>query len=269
MSEERQPASNEAAPDQPSIARIYDYLLGGGRNYPVDRQLADYIVQLVPDAPEAARANRDLLHRMVRFLLARGVRQFLDIGSGVPAEGNVHEIAQRAAPGSRVVYADVDEIVVSESIRMLEDNERAGVVHGDLCEPESILHATVARDLLNFDEPMAILCNAVLHFVPDQRAPYDAIRQFLNAVPSGSYLAISHASGAADPALLNYASTVFTRSDVPIVLRDRAEITEFFRGTELLEPGVVYSPQWHPDTAGEVDDRPDRAFSYAGVGRKP
>ncbi|MQA11964.1 MAG: hypothetical protein GEU98_26190 [Pseudonocardiaceae bacterium] len=254
---------------RPNAARVYDYYLGGACNFATDREFAEKIAELVPEVGDAARLNRTFLRRVVKFLLTRGIRQFLDIGSGIPTVGNVHEIAQRAAPGSRVVYVDHDPVAVSHSELILRNNDRAGVVQGDLSEPDNVLNSAVVRDLLNFDEPIAVLMIAVLHFVPDELDPHSSVVRYLDAVAPGSYLAISHATPDPDPGRLTRAAELYRANNTPFVVRDRQQIAALLDSTVLVEPGVVYTPQWRPDSPDDVGDNPERSPFYVAVGRKP
>ena len=258
--------------DRPSASRMYDYLLGGSHNVPVDRELADQMLRLAPEAAEAAHANRAFLHRAVRMLVDAGIRQFLDIGSGIPTRGNVHEIAQRLAPESRVVYVDVDPIAVAQGNQILAGNPSCLAVHGDLRHPKPILHDPQVRALLDLDQPVGVLLVAVLHFVPDDDDPADAVAQLRDAVAPGSHLVISHAGQlAASTDELDRARKTYDRTPTSLILRRPEEISAFFADWPVVEPGLVTVARWRPE-ADRVPDssvRTDRLPAYAAVGVKP
>ncbi|WP_088992698.1 SAM-dependent methyltransferase [Micromonospora echinaurantiaca] len=253
--------------ERPSVARMYDYYLGGSHNFAVDRAAAQAMVAAVPEAPLMAQANRAFLRRAVQFLTAAGVRQFLDIGSGIPTVGNVHEIAQRIAPESRVVYVDVDPVAVAHSREILDGNDRAAVVQEDLRHPERILAHPDVRGLLDLSEPVAVLIVAVLHFVSDDDRPAELLRTLRSALAPGSWLVLSQASadGRAGDERAE-AERVYRNTDNPLWIRSRAELTTLFDGFQLVEPGVVWVPQWRPDSPESAEDA-ERAAFIGGVGR--
>lgn len=253
--------------ERPSVARMYDYYLGGSHNFAVDRAAAQAMVAAVPEAPLMAQANRAFLRRAVQFLTAAGVRQFLDIGSGIPTVGNVHEIAQRIAPESRVVYVDVDPVAVAHSREILDGNDRTAVVQEDLRHPERILAHPDVRGLLDLSEPVAVLIVAVLHFVSDDDRPAELLRTLRSALAPGSWLVLSQASadGRAGDERAE-AERVYRNTDNPLWIRSRAELTTLFDGFQLVEPGVVWVPQWRPDSPESAEDA-ERAAFIGGVGR--
>ncbi|SCG46666.1 SAM-dependent methyltransferase [Micromonospora humi] len=254
--------------ERPSVARMYDYYLGGSHNFAADRAAARAMVEAVPEAPLMAQANRAFLRRAVHYLAEAGVRQFLDIGSGIPTVGNVHEIAQRIDPESRVVYVDVDPVAVAHSQEILAGNERAVVVQEDLRRPEAILrHPDVTR-LLDFSEPVAVMIVAVLHFVPDSDRPEEILRTLRAALTPGSHLVLSQASddGRDDTGERAEAERVYRRTDSQLFIRGRAELTALFDGFELVDPGVVWVPQWRPDAPDQAENA-ERAVFMGGVGR--
>ncbi|PZG21815.1 hypothetical protein C1I95_06640 [Micromonospora craterilacus] len=258
-----------------TAARIYDYHLGGTHNFPADREAAKAMAQMFPLAPVLARTNRAFLRRAVRHLTEAGVRQFLDIGSGIPTEGNVHEIAQRSAPDARVVYVDIDTVAVSESLDILDGNDRATAIRGDLREPQAILAHPQVRALLDLDRPVGLLLGAVLHFVPDDELAYDVVGQLRAALAPGSYLVASHASadgGDVDQDDVETAQGLYRRNTAtPFHLRTRRQFEQFFAGLDLVEPGVVWLPQWRPTPEDPADfaDDPARSSGLVAVGRKP
>jgi SAM-dependent methyltransferase len=255
--------------ERPSVARMYDYYLGGSHNFAVDRATAQRMIAAVPEAPLMAQANRAFLRRAVRFLVDAGIRQFLDIGSGIPTVGNVHEIAQQAAPDARVVYVDIDPVAVAHSRELLAGNELATVIQEDVRRPREILHHPEVAKLLDLEEPLGLMIVAVLHFVPDDDDPAGVIRTLRDALAPGSYLTLSQAShdGRADDERRD-AHEVYRRTDNPLFPRGRAEVTGFFDGFELVDPGVVWVPQWRPDSPDDAEEA-HRAVFVGGVGRLP
>jgi SAM-dependent methyltransferase len=255
--------------DRPSAARIYDYWLGGSHNFAIDREIARGVTAAVPDTARIMQANRAFLHRAVGFLVEQGVRQFLDLGSGIPTLGNVHEVAQKAAPGSRVVYVDIDPVAVAHSRHILTGNDNATVIQGDLRNPPSILGDPVVRRHLDFDQPTAVLMMAVLHFVPDSDDPHGIISQFSAALAPGSYLVLSHGTtDGLSPEQQEIGADMFRRTATPYIGRSKAEVLNLFDGFDLVEPGLVWSVQWRPEHPDEVGDTPERSAAYVGVGRR-
>jgi cyclopropane fatty-acyl-phospholipid synthase-like methyltransferase len=252
---------------RPSVARMYDYYLGGSHNFAIDREAARQVIAAVPDAPLMAQANRAFLRRLVRYLVAAGVRQFLDVGSGIPTVGNVHEIAQREAPDARVVYVDIDPVAVAHSRHMLAGNDLAAAIQADLRKPDDILGHPEVRRLLDFDEPVAVMIVAVLHYIPDSEDPPAIIARLRDTLAPGSYLALSQASGEGRTAEERAASEeVYRRVSYPLFTRGRADIVRMFEGFELSEPGVVWVSQWRPEVAEDHDDDPARTVFIGGLG---
>lgn len=257
-------------PSKPSIARVYDYWLGGDHHFVADRELGDAMSRLDPWIPAACRANRAFLQRVVRYLAARGVRQFLDIGSGIDTTGgNVHEIAEQAIPGARTVYADRDPAAVAEGRKILEGSKRAVVIHADLRDPAAILADPELCAMLDLAEPVAIMLVAVLHFVTDADDPYRIAAALRDAAAPGSYLAISHVTGAANAALTGAVTRLYNDKAADGQARTRQEIARFFGDWELTAPGLVYAPLWQPDSPDEVPATAERMWFLAGVARKP
>ncbi len=254
-------------------ARIYDYLLGGTDNFEVDRQAAHVANADMPGGIDAARANiranRAFLGRAVRFLAGEaGIRQFLDVGTGIPSGDNVHEVAQAAAPDARVVYVDNDPIVLAHAHTLLRSSEDGATayIEGDLHEPDGIL--AEAAGTLDFSQPVAVMLVAIMHFVPDALDPYGIVRRFVDAVPSGSYLVLSHGAMDVDPEkMAALAERLSSRSREPFVWRSKEQVAQFFDGLDLLDPGVVPVDRWRPDTDTELSG--DRVIPFYGaVGRK-
>jgi SAM-dependent methyltransferase len=253
---------------KPSASRVYDYLLGGSHNFEVDRDVARQMLRLAPEAAQAAAANRHFMVRAVRHLVDLGVRQFLDIGSGIPTVGNVHEIAHRYAPDSHVVYVDIDPVAVMHSRHILDGDRRCAVIEGDLREPPTILHDPLVRELLDFSQPVAVLLVAVLHFIPDEADPAGIVAQLRDAVVPGSHLVVSHASWPPDTTVaVRQARQTYDRTQTPLVLRTADEVTALVRGFELIEPGLVTVANWRPDGEAQMyRNRTDRLPALAGVG---
>ncbi len=257
--------------DKPSVARMYDYYLGGFHNFAIDRQAADAIARLHPDVALVMRANRAFLRRAVQFLIAQGIDQFLDIGSGIPTVGNVHEVAQRANPAARVVYVDSDPVAVAHSAAMLRDNDAAATVQADARRPEQILDDPVVRRMLDFDRPLGVLIVALLHFIPDDAEAYGLVRAVRDAVAPGSYLAIGH--GTTDglpPERYAQMERLYAQTTNPGKMRPRAAIERFFEEMTVVEPGIVHVPLGRPEDADDLFlDEPARSINFAGVGYKP
>ncbi|MFZ3474168.1 SAM-dependent methyltransferase [Streptomyces sp. 4.24] len=260
----------------PSVSRIYDYYLGGSHNFEVDRQAARRAMEFMPGLPKIMQANRAFMRRAVRYAVGAGVTQFLDIGSGIPTFGNVHEIAQAATPEARVVYVDHDPVAVAHSQAVLGNTERTGVVAADLRKPQEILTAPEVGRVLDLSRPVALMLVAVLHFLEEADDPYAAVAELREALAPGSLLIVTHASYQGIPLSEEVASgTVGVYRDIrnPLVMRDAEQIGRFFEGFDLLEPGLVAMPNWRPDgpdgPEGDTTDEDPYAFSgFAGVGRK-
>jgi hypothetical protein len=238
----------------PNIARMYDYWLGGKDNFAADRDAADRQARAIPQLPLLARENREFLRRAVRFLAGQGISQFLDIGSGLPTNENVHQVAQRVNPDARVVYADIDPVVVSHAQALLSGRGVAAV-RGDVCRPEEILGAPEVRALIDFGQPVAVLMLAILHVIPDEADPGGAVARLREAMAPGSYLVISHADVSrehvAGTQRLSHAAreleeAVTALQRVPA--RTREEITGFFGDLTLVEPGLTDIWAWRPDS---------------------
>lgn len=255
----------------PSAARMYDYNLGGSHNFEVDRAFAREVNTVMPDLPQIHRANRALLHRVVRFLVEdAGIRQFLDVGSGIPTVGNVHEVAQRAAPETHVVYVDVDPVAVIHSNTILANNDRAGAIRADIRDADKILADPTVRSLIDFTQPVGLLLFTVLHYVSDDDHPLDIVRTFRDALCPGSYLAISHGTTEGKTAEQTRAGVrVGNRNKIQATMRGRPEVLQMFEGFDIVDPGVVFSPEWRPDSpGGTFADDPERSATLAAVGVK-
>jgi SAM-dependent methyltransferase len=254
----------------PNASRIYDYALGGVHNFKVDRDFWEQAEKAFPDARVVARANRAFLGRAVLWLAEQGVRQFLDIGSGIPTLGNVHEVAQTVDPEARVVYADIDPVAVEQSRALLKDHRHAIAVKGDLREPEGIVFSEQVTDFLDFSQPVAVLMVAVLHFITDEDDPQSIIHRIGSALMPGSFLVLSHAGPdetAEGRERLERARKLYEQTPTPVKIRTADEVAGLLGDTfTLLDPGVVPAHEWHPDP-DEADD-PRSPVALVAVARR-
>jgi len=250
----------------PNPARIYDALLGGKDNFPADRTAAHAILNVAPQARRGARENRAFLQRAVRYLAAEeaGIRQFLDIGTGLPTQGNVHQVAQAVAPDARVAYVDHDPVVHVHANALLANHTTTVAVLADLRDPEAILRHPEVRRLLDFARPVAVLLVAVLHFLRDEEDPAGIVARLRDAMAPGSYLVVSHATADFHPQAGAKVTEVYQRASAPLVLRSHSETGRFFGGFDLVAPGLVEPASWHPDDPVS----PGAGGFYSGVGRK-
>lgn len=249
-------------------ARVYDYWLGGKDNFAADRALGDAMVQAIPTLPAMARANRDFLGRAVKYLAAEaGIRQFLDIGTGIPSAGNVHEIAQAVAPECRVLYVDHDPIVLAHARALMTSTSqgRTEFIMAEFSEPGSILEHPALKSTLDMDEPVALMLVAILMYFHDSDGVYDWVKTLVDALPSGSYVTITHPTADFNPRAVAGAVEAATAAGIALVPRSKAEVERFFAGLELVEPGVVPVLAWHPD---EAPANPDAAWYWSGMARK-
>ncbi|MFI1993906.1 SAM-dependent methyltransferase [Actinoplanes sp. NPDC020271] len=253
-------------PNRPSSARVYDAFLGGTHNFAVDRSVASRIMEIVPEMAALARANRAFLHRVVRWAVANGVRQFIDLGSGIPTEGNVHEVALAADPEARVAYVDVDPTAVLYARDLLGDDPRTVVVQGDLRDPAAVLDDPALNTVIDLGRPVGILMFAVLHFVPDGPVLDATLHGYREAVVAGSLLALSHASGGLDPEGVDRVADLYSRTGTPFVPRDEQRFARLFDGWQLADPGVVRGPGWRPEGAVEQLSDPAASLILTGVG---
>lgn len=267
MPEAFQPAEFSTQVAHP--ARMYDYYLGGKTNFAADREAADQVLAVLPEGRDMAVANRAFLGRAVRFLGGAGIRQFIDIGTGIPSPGNTNEIARAHAPGARVVYVDNDPIVFAHAQALLagHDDGATTVVQADLRAPADILENPELRQVIDFGQPVAVLLVAVLHFIRDSEAPADIVARLKEAMAPGSYLVISHGTQDFNPERAAHAVSFYEKASAPFVLRREDEVAALFDGVQMVEPGLVRLPLWRPD--GELPDNAERVWLYAGVGRKP
>ncbi|MGP3957842.1 SAM-dependent methyltransferase [Nonomuraea sp. 3N208] len=260
---------------KPSVSRVYDYMLGGKDNYAIDRRVAEMALKIAPDAPEAAKANREFLRRTVRHLAGEaGIQQFLDIGSGLPTQGNVHEIAQSVAPGTRVVYVDHDPIVLVHGQALLAADATTTVIEADAREPEKILGDPQARALIDFSRPVGLLLFALLHHLSDDEDPGGILRRLMAPLAPGSHLVISHFHnpGEAHPEVSKQAyaaEKVFNENLGTGRWRTRDELLAYFDGLELVDPGLVPLPEWRPDDGDTATPGITYHTFVGAVARKP
>ena len=249
-------------------ARVYDYWLGGKDNFTADREAGDRVLAATPGLRERVRANRAFLVRAVRYLAAEaGIRQFLDIGTGIPSANNTHEVAQQTAPGSRIVYVDNDPIVLTHARALLAGGPMGSIqyIDGDVRDVASITRA--AARTLDSTQPTALLLLGILHLIQDAEGPYEIVARLMDALPSGSYLAISHPASDIHPGQAEAQRRYNERVSTPQTLRTRAEASRFFEGLDLVPPGLVYVHTWRPGPDDIVP--PDGVSAYGGVARKP
>ncbi|WP_433890907.1 SAM-dependent methyltransferase [Streptomyces sp. CA-111067] len=272
-SEDGLDATDRLRQDLPHSARMYDYYLGGKTNYAVDRAAAEDVIRNFPAIRVVARVNRAFVHRSAGFLAReRGIRQFLDIGTGIPTAPNLHEVVQREAPEARIAYADNDPIVLVYADSLLGGSPEGstGYVEADVREPGALLAKVRDAELIDFSRPVGLSLNAVLHFVPDDVGPYEIVKELVGALVEGSYLTISHCTPDFDPEAWAAIVDIYTKGGTPTQVRSKAEVTRFFdHGLELEDPGVVVAHRWQPEPASGPSLVTDQQVSlYAGVARK-
>jgi len=256
-------------PDIPSAARVYDYLLGGKDNYPVDRELARSMMAKLPNVRTAAQWNRAFLQRVVRYLVGEiGIRQIIDIGAGLPSVGNTHEVAFDVARDARVVYVDHDPVVLAHGRDMLQGIRNAVIIEHDLLEPEAILADPVLTKLIDFSEPALLMFLGILHFVSDDADPADLITRLHAPFPSGSHVAISHATSDATPEVRDVGRD-FDRATEQVHIRTRAEVLDLAAGLEPVPPGLVWLPEWRPDPGTDMPGNVTESYVCALVATKP
>ena len=249
-----------------TAARMYDFYLSGHENFAADRIAALQVIEAAPDVPRLAKENRRFLGRAVRFLAGEaGIGQFLDLGTGLPTRGNVHQVAQQVNPAARVVYVDNDPMVLAHS-RALKTGKGTAVIQADLRDPGTILGHPDTRRLIDFSQPLAILFVAVLHFIADADARA-AVAAFTGAAAPGSYLVLSHVTGDPEPEAAEVGTAAYAGTANPITLRTCDQILALFAGLEILEPGLVPVPQWRPGEPEPAD--PGKGWMLGGVGYKP
>lgn len=250
----------------PTAARMYDYFLGGKDNLPADRQAAEQLLRAVPEVRANARANRAFLGRALRGLAADGISQFLDLGIGLPGPGGTVETVRSVCPDARIVGVDNDPIVLAHARARPSEFGPVTIVTGDVRDPESLLTHPEIRGTIDFDRPVVVLLVAILHFIGDDADPHAMVRTLMGAVAPGSCLVVSHATGDSDAVRVDAAVDAYDKSTSSLALRPVEEVTRFFDGLELLEPGIVLLPRWRPD--GDVPEVSDKIYIHCGVGRK-
>jgi trans-aconitate methyltransferase len=261
-------------PRTPNEARVVDYLLGGKDNFAADREAADHAIAVAPELPMMAHEGRRFLGRAVRFLVDQGVRQFIDIGCGLPTQNNAHEVAQAAAPDARVVYVDFDPVVVTHARAILADEVRTSVIKADMRDPDRILaHPDLLR-LIDLKRPVAILLISALQAIPEDEVALDIVVRLREAISPGSWMVISHPISDSSPETTERLATLFQDRQIIKASRRRdnvrslAEIQPYFDGLEMAEPGIARLPAWRPVPGEPVID-PESFWVTAGVGRKP
>ncbi|MEU6082384.1 SAM-dependent methyltransferase [Streptomyces sp. NPDC047108] len=262
--------------DRPHSARMYDFYLGGKDNYAADRAAAAKVVTVYPGIMACARTNREFMHRATRLLAGRGIRQWLDIGTGIPTSPNLHEVAQSVVPDARVVYVDNDPIVLAhaEALLVSAPDGRTEYIEADARDPEAILSSPQLARTLDLTEPVALSLNALLHFIPDEQNAYGIVERLMSALPSGSALALTHCTPDFDPPTWAKVTEIYRSGGTPAQVRNKAEVETFFTGLDLLDPGVEVPHRWHPAEGGAdavaTSDLTDAEVSlWAGVGIKP
>ncbi len=249
----------------PNAARMYDYYLGGDNNFPADREAAEKVLRVAPWARVTALENRAFLHRVVEFLAREhGVRQFVDIGTGLPTQGNVHEIAHRVTPDARIVYVDNDQVVLGHNRALLARVASTTTVRADLRRPAEITGHPELNALIDWSKPVAVLLIAVLHFIPHANDPAGIVGQFREIMAPGSYIAISHAHHQGDEEAVRHLISIYRSANAPLILRSGGQIERLFSGFELLEPGVVQVNKWHPANEPYAEEE---VWAIGGVGR--
>lgn len=259
--------------ERPAPARMWDYYLGGSHNFAADRELAERALGAWPELPQIARANRAFLRRAVTFLAERGVDQFLDLGSGIPTAGHVHEIVTALNPSARTAYVDSDPVAVAHSRLLLADTDNATIVHADLRDVSTVLADPALNGFLDLGRPTAVLMFAVLHFVPDDDDPAGVVAAYRDATAPGSYLALSHATRDYLPEQIRNLQDVYSRSSAPMTFRSHPEIIRLMQGYRLEQPGLVDMILWRPDDAPNPLPDPlggdvKRYSGYGAVGRR-
>jgi trans-aconitate methyltransferase len=260
---------------RPHSARMYDYYLGGKDWYPVDEEAAEKVLTVCPQIRHTARTNRSFMHRATRTLASEyGIRQFVDIGTGIPTSPNLHQVAQEVAPDARVVYADHDATVLEYAHVLMRSTPegRTAYISADVRE-DAILDSPVLREVIDLDKPVALSLVALLHFVPDENKPYEIVSRLLDQLAPGSFLVLSHCTSDFDAAAWQGVKKIYDAGGTTVQLRTKAEVERLFEGLELLTPGVTAAHEWRSENTGELTaaeaDVLRSAALYAGVGRKP
>lgn len=251
----------------PSAARLYDYYLGGGYNFAADRELADQIIRLVPEMRQIARSNRAFLRRAVMFCAEAGIRQFVDLGCGLPTVGSVHEVAHKIDPACRVLYVDNEPVAVAHGELLLGGDDRVAIIGADFRNTATVLKSEQAAQLIDFTEPVAVLMVAVMHFVPDEDDPEGVIQRYREVMAPGSYLVLSHGTpDTSDTEIAEQSMELYRRSQNPTFPRTRSAVEAMLSPFDLVEPGLVFVPQWRPASPHDAEEA-WRSGVYGAVGR--
>lgn len=258
-------SKHEVDTSLPNPARIYDYGLGGDHNFASDREAFHKLLEVDPDSRTVVRSNRAFLRRAVRFCLERGITQFLDLGSGVPTVGNVHDAAHEMNPDARVVYVDNEPIAAAHTRRLLQDQPNTAIIQEDLRDPEAVLNAPETTELLDFSQPVGLMMAAVLHWVGDDVT--DLLARYRRALAPGSALAISHLTDEDLPEQMRKVEAIFDETSVPVTYRPRSQASELFTGFDIVEPGAVYCSEWRSEPHESLAE-PERTKIWAAVGIK-
>ncbi|MEU1269690.1 SAM-dependent methyltransferase [Streptomyces sp. NPDC005799] len=264
------PAARDIDTSRPHSARMYDYYLGGKDHFDIDKQAAETVAAAYPGIFVCARENRAFMHRATRVLAREhGIRQWLDIGTGVPTEPNLHQVAQSVVPDARVVYADNDPLVLKYAERLMRSTAegRTTYIEADVNDPNALLDAPELAEILDLGQPVALSLNALMHFVTDAQDPYGIVNRLLAALPSGSALALSHCTPDFDPETWRKVTEIYNGAGTPVQFRSKDEVTRFFDGLELLDPGVTVGHRWRPDSEPTATDA--EVSLWTGVGIKP
>ncbi|MFF9360283.1 SAM-dependent methyltransferase [Streptomyces griseoluteus] len=263
-------AARDIDTSRPHSARMYDYYLGGKDHFEIDKHAAEAVASAYPGIFVCARENRAFMHRATRVLAREhGIRQWLDIGTGIPTEPNLHQVAQSVVADARVVYADNDPLVLKYAERLMRSTAegRTAYIEADVNDPRSLLDAPELTDVLDMKRPVALSLNALMHFVPDDRDPYGIVSRLLDVLPSGSALALSHCTPDFDAPTWQKVTDIYNGAGTPVQFRSRADVARFFDGLELLEPGVEVGHRWRPDAEPTATDA--EVSLWTAVGIKP
>ncbi len=265
-------AARDIDTSRPHSARMYDYYLGGKDHFEVDKQAAERVAEAYPAIFVCARENRAFMHRATRVLAREhGIRQWLDIGTGIPTEPNLHQVAQSVVPDARVVYADNDPLVLKYAERLMRSSSegRTTYIEADVNDPRTLLNAPALAEILDLSRPVALSLNALMHFVTDAQDPYGIVSRLLDVLPSGSALALSHCTPDFDASTWQKVTDIYTTAGTPVQFRSQGDVARFFDGLDLLDPGVAVGHRWRPD-ATDGDTPTDAEVSlWTGVGIKP
>lgn len=253
-------APDEVNVERPSVARVYDYYLGGSHNFAVDREFAEQVIQAVPETPLIAQQNRAFLRRAVRYLCDLGIRQFIDLGSGIPTVGNVHEVAHRVDPTAVVVYVDIDPVAYAHSRAILVGDPHATVIQADLRRPAEVLDEPRLREYIDLDRPVGLLLVSVLHFVPDSEHPAEIVARYADTLAPGSHIVLSHLGAEDLDDAKDEAVSMYQRSSTSIIPRTAQEVAALVGGLPLVDPGVVPLPRWRPDSSEEIESATSPIF---------